>query len=152
AEMRRSISDPRMVQLIATSIMLVALAETCGKYGRAEEGLDWVANGLATAEQTGQRVFEAELRRLKGELLTIKDIGNVVEAERWFRTARPVAREQGARLSDLRATVSLARLLRDTNRLDEARSMLTEIYSWFTEGFDTADLKEAKRLLDELSA
>src|SRR5262249_49850333 len=131
AEMRRSISDPRIAQLISTSIMLVALAETCGKYGRAEEGLDWVASGLATREQTGQRVVEADLRRLKGELLIIKDIGNVVEGERCLRSARAVAREQGARLFELRATVSLGRLLRDTNRRDEARSMLVEIYGWF---------------------
>ena len=93
--------------------MLVALAETCGKNGRAEEGLDLVAEGLATAEQTGQTVAEAELHRLKGELLMLKDPGNVAEAERCLRTAIEVAHRQGARLFELRATVSLARLLRD---------------------------------------
>ena len=82
----------------------------------------------------------------------IKDSGSVVEAERCLRTAIDVARRQSARLFELRATVSLARLLRDTNRRDEARAMLAEIYNWFTEGFDTADLKDAKALLDELSA
>jgi class 3 adenylate cyclase/predicted ATPase len=152
AEMRRSISDPRIAQLISTSIMLVALAETCGKYGRTEEGLDWVAKGLVKAEQTGQRAFEAELHRLEGELLIINDIGNVVEAERCLRAAMAVAREQGARLFELRATNSLGRLLAEQGRRDEARAMLAEIYGWFTEGFDTADLREAKSLLDELSA
>ena len=134
-----------------TTTWLVALAETCGKNGRAEEGLALVAEGLARAEQTGQRLAEAELHRLKGELLTIKDPGNAVEAESCLRTAIEIAGRQGAKLFELRATVSLARLLRDTNRRDEARSMLAEIYNWFTEGFDTADLKEAKVLLDELS-
>jgi class 3 adenylate cyclase/tetratricopeptide (TPR) repeat protein len=150
-EMRRSISDPRIAQLISTSMMILTLAETCGKYGRAEEGLDWVAKGLAAAEQNGQRAFEAELHRVKGELLIIKNIGNVLEAEHCLRTAMAVAHEQGARLFELRSAVSLTRLLRDTNRRDEARAMLADIYNWFTEGFDTADLKEAKVLLDELS-
>jgi predicted ATPase len=73
-----------------------------------------------------------------------------VESERRLRTAIDIARRQSARLFELRATVSLARLLRDTNRRDEVRAMLAEIYNWFTEGFDTADLKDAKALLDEL--
>jgi predicted ATPase len=130
--------------------MLPALAEACGKYERAEEGLDWVAQGLATAEQTGLRVAEAELHRLKGELLMIKDPGNVVEAERCLRTAIDVARRQSARLFELRATTSLARLLKQQGKHDEARAMLAEIYNWFTEGFDTTDLEDAKALLDEL--
>jgi tetratricopeptide (TPR) repeat protein len=147
AEMRRSISDPR----VGTRPMWVhALAETCGKNGRAEEGLALVAEGLARAEQTGQRLAEAELHRLKGELLTIKDPGNAVEAESCLRTAIEIAGRQGAKLFELRATVSLARLLRDTGRRDEAHSMLAEIYNWFTEGFDTADLKDAKALLEQL--
>ncbi len=152
AEMRRSISDPMVAQASATAMMLVALAETCGKNGRAEEGLDLVAKGLATAEQTGLRAAEAELHRLKGDLLMIKDLGNLTEAERCLRTAIDVARRQGARLFELRPTVSLASLLRDSNRRDEARTMLAEIYNWFTEGFDTPDLKDAKALLDELNA
>jgi predicted ATPase len=76
--------------------------------------------------------------------------------ERWrklcFRTAIEIARRQSARLTELRATTSLARLLAKQNRRDEARAMQAEIYNWFTEGFDTADLKDAKTLLDELSA
>ena len=74
----------------------------------------------------------------------------MAEAERCLRTAIDVAREQGARLFELRATVSLARLLRDTNRRDEARSMLAAICNWFTEAFDLPDLTDAKALLDEL--
>jgi tetratricopeptide (TPR) repeat protein len=150
SEMRRSISDPMLGGF--NLVMFVALAETCGKNERAEEGLDLVAAALATAERTGHRMAEAELYRVKGELLVLKDRRNMAEAERCLRTAIEVARRQGARLFELRATVSLARLLRDTSRGDEARMMLSEIYAWFTEGFDTADLKDAKALLDELTA
>jgi predicted ATPase len=75
-----------------------------------------------------------------------------VEAESSFRRAREIARTQGARMWELRATTSLARLLRDTARREEAQSILADIYGWFTEGFDTADLKDAKALLDQLDA
>jgi predicted ATPase len=129
----------------------VALAETCGQNGRADEGLELVAKGLAIAEQTGLRVAEAEFHRVKGELLMATDVDKVTEAQCSLRTAIEVARRQGARLFELRATVSLARLLRDTNRRDEARTILAEIYSWFTEGFDTKDLQEAKALLEVLA-
>ena len=149
-EMRRSISDPMFAEALVTPLLLVTVAETCGKNGRAEEGLDLVAEGLATAEQAGLTAVEAELHRLKGELLIIKDPGNVDEAERCLRTAINVARRQGARLFELRSTVSLARLLATQGKRDEARPMLAEIYNWFTEGFDTADLTEAKALLEEL--
>jgi predicted ATPase len=89
--------------------------------------------------------------RRKAELLLALDSSNVTPAERCFRTAIEVARKQHGKLWELRATTSLARLLRDTNRHEEARTMLAEIYNWFTEGFDTADLKDAKALLDELA-
>jgi predicted ATPase len=151
-EMRRSISDPMIAELTSTALMLVALAETCGKNRRAEEGLEFVARGLATAEQTGLRANEAELYRLKGELLIAIDVGNAAEAERCLRTAIDVSRWQGARLFELRATVSLARLLANQGHPDGPRAMLAEIYNSFTEGVDTADLKDAKALLDELSA
>ena len=151
AEMHRCVSDPLIAERVATALLPVALAEACGKNGRPEEGLDLVAKGLATAEQMGLRVAEAELHRIKGELLLIKDAGNLAEAERCLRTAIEVARRQGARLFELRSTVSLARLLKQQGSLDEARAMLAEIYGWFTEGFDTPDLKDAKALVDELS-
>ena len=111
-----------------------------------------VVKGLATVELTGRRVAEAELHRIKGELLMIKDLGELAEAERCLRTAIDVARRQGAKLFELRATVSLARLLKRQGKPDEARVMLPEIYGWFTEGFEFADLKDAKALLDELGA
>ena len=137
---------------MSPTVMLTTFAESCGKSGRVEEGLDWVTKGLTTAEQTGLRATEAELHRLKGELLLIKGPGNEVEPECCLRTAIEVARRQSARLFELRATVSLAHLLCDTNRRAEARTMLAEIYNWFTEGFELLDLKEAKALLDDLNS
>jgi predicted ATPase len=93
-----------------------------------------------------------ELRRLEGELLLKEDSDNEVEAKQRFDQAIAIAKEQQSKSLQLRATISLARLFRDKGRLDEACTTLAEIYNWFTEGFDTADLKEAKALLDELSA
>jgi hypothetical protein len=90
--------------------------------------------------------------RLKGELLLMRDGGATEEAEDCFGRALDVARAQEARWWELRATASLARLLRDTGRRDNARTMLAAIYNWFNERFDTADLKDAKALLDQLNA
>jgi predicted ATPase len=111
-----------------------------------------VSEGLELVQLTGTRIFEAEMRRLKGELLLMGDQSTVVEAARCFGDAIEVARRQGAKSLELRATMSLARLLMKQSRRDEARAMLAEIYNWFSEGFDTADLKDAKALLEELSA
>ena len=106
---------------------------------------------LARFEKSGARLHEAELYRLKGEATLICDPSATAEAEACFHEAIEIARRQSAKSWELRATVSLARLLRDTGRRSEARAMLAQIYNWFTEGFDTADLKDAKALLDELS-
>jgi predicted ATPase len=153
AEMRRGLLDSSVAPVSATAfLLLVTLADTCGKNGNTEEGLDLVTKGLMTAEQTGLRGNEAELQRLRGELLLIKDPCNVIDAERCLRKAIDVARQQSARLFELRATVRVARLLRNTNRWAEAHNILAKIYNWFTEGFDLPDLKEAKALLDELAA
>jgi predicted ATPase len=129
----------------------VGIAEAYLAAGRPREGLEAVSEGLELVQRTGTRIWEAEMRRLKGELLLIGDKSTVVEAARCLCDAIEVARRQGAKLLELRATMSLARLLTKQDRRDEARTMLTEIYNWFTEGFDTADLKDAKALLDELS-
>src|SRR5262249_32618598 len=102
------------------------------------------------ANRNNERHFEAELMRLKGELLRVS--GDETEAENSLRKAINIAHRQQAKSWELRATTSLARLLRDTNRRDEAHEMLADIYNWFTEGFDTEDLKDAKALLDELSS
>jgi predicted ATPase len=90
--------------------------------------------------------------RLKGEMQLMRKPQASAEAEKCFRASLDVARKQDAKWWELRATTSLARLLARTDRRDEARPLLAEIYNWFREGFDTADLKDAKALLDELSA
>jgi len=101
-------------------------------------------------EQTGEQVDYAETLRLKGELLLMRDGAARTEAEHCFRSALEVAHAQEAKWWELRTSVSLARLLRGTDRRDEGRAMLGEIYNWFTEGFELPELKEARALLDEL--
>jgi len=97
------------------------------------------------------RHYEAEIHRLKGELLLKEqDDSSAAEAQSCFERAIEIARKQSAKSLELRATMSLGRLLDEQGRRDEARVMLAGIYNWFTEGFDTADLKDAKALLDEL--
>jgi class 3 adenylate cyclase/tetratricopeptide (TPR) repeat protein len=129
----------------------VMLAQSYAKVGRVEEALALLNEALVKITDTGTKFQEPEILRLKGEVLLMHDSGATEQAEAYFRSALEEARAQEAKWWELRASVSLARLLHDTNRRDEARTMLAEIYNWFTEGFDTADLKEAKALLDELN-
>ncbi len=130
---------------------LAFIAAALGRMRRIDEALRAIDEASQFIERTGQRYYEAELYRLKGELLLAQNSSNA-QAEERFRTAIDIARRQHAKSWELRATTSLVRLLRDANRRHEARAMLARIYNWFTEGFDTADLKNAKALLDELSA
>jgi tetratricopeptide (TPR) repeat protein len=147
AEMRRL----KLVGLeAAVGSHTAALAEVYLASERPDEGLEAVSHGLNSVEKTGQRNFDARLHQLRGELLLMQNSSNVEGAESCFRTAVEIARRQGAKLFELKATNSLARLLARQGRRDEARTMLSEIFNWFTEGFDTADLKDAKALLDEL--
>ena len=97
----------------------------------------------------GERIMESEIRRLYGELLLAQD--NAQQAEQEFQLALNIARKQEAKSLELRARMSLARLWQSQNKHHEAQQMLAEIYNWFTEGFDTVDLKEAKALLESLS-
>jgi adenylate cyclase len=127
-------------------------AEALQIHHRPAESRSVMAEALEQAQSTGEGMFLAELHRLEGELALAQDSSNPTKAEQSFRTAIEIARRQEARWWELRATTSLARMLSDTERRDEARAMLSEIYNWFTEGFDTADLKDAKALLDELGA
>ena len=129
-----------------------ALAEAYQASGKAHEGLEVLRGAQELMERTGERHWAAHVSRLKGEL-TLQSTPNATdEAEAAFHEAIEIARRQSAKLYELRTTTSLARMLRDTNRRDQACAILAEIYNWFTEGFDTADLKDAKALLEELSS
>jgi predicted ATPase len=139
--------------VLYVTINLAALAELYGMLGQFAEGLDTIAEALAIVEDTGERLWEADIWRIKGEL-TLKAAAenSHIEAEACYHQAIEIARRQSAKSFELRATISLARSWQQQGKLVEAQGMLAEIYSWFTEGFDTADLKEAKALLDELSS
>lgn len=126
-----------------------ALAAAQAKVGQPEAGLATLDEMLSFVEETSERYYEAELHRLRGELLLTQ--GEQVEAEASLQKAIEVARRQQARSWELRATMTLSRLWQSQGRRAEAHRMLAEIYEWFTEGVDTADLSEARCLLDELS-
>jgi len=148
----------------------VLLAETYGKVEQTEEGLTALAEALDVVHKTGERFCEAELYRLKGTL-TLKQSGvrspesevpstqpptpspqAEAEAEACFQKAIEIARRQSAKSLELRAVMSLSRLWLQQGKKEDARKLLAETYGWFTEGFDTADLQEAKALLEELSS
>jgi predicted ATPase/class 3 adenylate cyclase len=131
------------------SAFLGSLAEAYLKTGQTEKGTKVLTEALTLAENTGEHYQEAWLYQLKGELLRTQ--GSDVEAEQSFRTAIRIAQSQSAKSYELIAATGLARMLAKQGRRDEARTMLADIYGWFTEGFDTRDLKDAKALLDELS-
>ncbi len=124
------------------------LAAAYRHMGRMEEALSVVENSLADEERKPYNIIP-DFYRLKGELLSIRD-SNKVAAEQCILHAIEIARRSSDKTAQLQATTSLARMLRDTGRGDEARAMLADIYNWFTEGFDTADLKDARTLLDDL--
>jgi len=141
------------------------LAEAYGCVGQTEAGLTVLADALAGVARTGERLWEAELYRLKGELLLqpgdqglesgvlTADAGlqtRDAEAEACFRQALDIARRQQAKSLELRAAMSLSRLWQHQGKRAAAYELLAPVYGWFTEGFDTADLQEAKALLDEL--
>jgi predicted ATPase len=126
------------------------LAAACEIAGQVEEAATLLDEALRTVERTGERWFAAELNRHKGQLLL--DRGHTEAAEELYGNALSIAREQEAKMWELRAAVSLARLRRDQDRRLEARELLAPVYGWFTEGFDTKDPKEAKALLEVLHA
>jgi class 3 adenylate cyclase/predicted ATPase len=130
------------------SHFLTWLAEAARKMGRIDEGLALLTEALALVEKTDERYYEAEIRRLKAEFMQWQ--GHLSEAEAGFWEAIEVARQQGAKSLQLRATVSLSRLWQSQGRHEDARQPLVEIYEWFTEGFDTPDLMDARSLLDDL--
>jgi class 3 adenylate cyclase/tetratricopeptide (TPR) repeat protein len=151
AGMRLGISALRAAGGTSMAWFFALLAYGLGRVGRPEEGLLVVEEGFASVAKTGEQLGSPDLHHVKGELLQAQNPADGAKAEQCFRTAIGIARRQSARLTELRATTSLARLLAKQDRRDEARAMLAEIYGWFTEGFDTRDLKDGKALLDELN-
>jgi predicted ATPase len=161
AQIRQGIAaDQAIGAEVGRPYELALLAEAYGKVGQVDEGLNALAEGLTVAHKTGEGWYEPELYHLKGEL-TLRQAGSRIqavggrekteEAEECFLKAIAVAQKQQAKSLELRAVMSLARLWQQQGKKDEARHLLAEIYGWFTEGFNTKDLQEAKALLEELS-
>ena len=130
---------------------LITLAEASGKAGRIDEGLAYLNEAQEAAHKNGETWREAERFRLHGEFLLAKSANSRVEAEACFQQALDVARRQQAKSLELRAAMSLSRLWRQQDKTSEAHTLLSESYSWFTEGFETPDLVDARALLDESS-
>ena len=126
-------------------------AEAAGAAGDLDVALELIAEGLERVERNQEHWFEAELHRLRGEALLALSPEQAAEAEASYHQALAVARDQGARLWELRAATSLARLWRDQGKRQQAHNLLAPVYDGFTEGFDTGDLKKAKELLNELA-
>ncbi len=142
---------------IGRTYFLVELAEGYARIGQAQEGMAVVAEAFQWVEKNDERIYEAELYRLKGELTLQQEsrergAGSPEhEAEACFQQAIAFAQKQQAKSLELRAVMSLARLWQSQGKRAEAHNMLSEIYHWFTEGFDTKDLQEAKALLAEVA-
>jgi predicted ATPase len=130
---------------------LAWLAEAYGQIGQAEEGLRLLAEARAVVDTTGERRDEAELHQLHGELLQQQTIPDAPQAEVCFQRALEVARRQQAKSLELRVAMSLSRLWQRQGKRNAANELLAPVYGWFTEGFDTPDLQEAKALLAALS-
>jgi predicted ATPase len=160
AQMRQGLEATRSTGAeVGLSGFLALLAEAYGAAAQPERGLEVLAQALAQVDNTGERWWEAELHRLQGELLLQSEPGPPASrefvpheaAEACFRQAIAIARRQQAKSWELRAAMNLARLWQRQGKRAAAHALLGEIYGWFTEGFETADLQEAKALLQELS-
>ena len=135
--------------VLGTPIILARLAEAYARLGRPVEGLNCLAEAAQIIQATDERVGEADVYQVQGELLNAA--GDRAGAEQSYRQALAIAQRQSAKLFELRAATSFARLWRDQGKRQQARELLAPVYGWFTEGFDTRDLKEARALLDELA-
>jgi predicted ATPase len=135
---------------VGVPFMLTLLADAYGRAQHPEEGLKQLDEAARSMEVRNERIYEAEMHRVRGELLV--SMREIADAENSFGAALAAARRQSAKLFELRAATSLARLWRDQGKRGEARDLLVPVYGWFTEGFDTLDLKQAKALLEQLTA
>ena len=132
-------------------LLLTWLAEAYSKAGEYKEALKYLREALTVVEKNSERSHEAEVHRLTGEVLFAQDARNQQEAETCFQQALTVAQQRSAKSLELRVATSLARLWQQQGKTTQARDLLAPVYNWFTEGFDTQDLKDAKALLDELN-
>jgi predicted ATPase len=138
-------------QRLSRSAYLARLAEACGNSGQVEAGLRLLAEALVHVDHTGERYYEAEVYRLKGELLLRQAVPDSLQAEACFQQALTIACRQQAKSWELRAATGLGRLWQQQDKRTEAYDLLAPVYGWFTEGFDTADLQDARALLEELA-
>ncbi len=151
AQMSQALVGPRAAGVDqGLPYWLALVAEAYGKSAQTEEGLALLSEALPVADKAGGRYWAAELYRLKGVLLLHQHSPDATQAETWLSQALAIARRQHVKSWELRATLSLSRLWQQQGKQDEARKLLTEVYGWFTEGFDTADLQEAQTLLQEM--
>jgi TOMM system kinase/cyclase fusion protein len=152
AQLRQGLATARaMGAELLVPYFLALLAEACGHAGQADEGLHLLTEALAVADHNAERWYKAELYRLQGELLLAQSPHQHTDAEACFRHALALAGTQHARSWELRAAMSLSRLWQQQGKRANARELLAPVYGWFTEGFDTADLQEARALLEELT-
>ena len=128
------------------------LARACAKLGRFDDAWRYIDEATTELETTKEKLWEAEVYRMAGDIALRSPKPDIAKAEAYFERALAVARKQQAKSWELRAAMSLARLWRDQGKRQQARDLLAPVYGWFTEGFDTLDLKEAKALLDELAS
>ena len=136
--------------VLQVSYLCTLIAEVAAHLGHPADGLQALAEAHTLVEQQEQRWWEAEVTRLRGTLLLQQSEPLQAEAETWLQQALAVARRQQAKSLELRAAMSLARLWQQQGKRQAAHDLLAPVYEWFTEGFDTADLQEAKGLLQEL--
>jgi predicted ATPase len=136
--------------VLTTAFALTLRAEACNRLGRTTEGLSYLTEAEQIIETTNDAFAEAELHRVRADLLNAN--GDVAGAELSYQQAIAIAKRQSAKMFELRASTSLARLWRDQGKRVEAYNLLSPIYGWFTEGFETPALGEAKALLDTLMA
>ena len=132
--------------------MLSHLAISYGELGKLDDAWLCIDELTTTMKMTNERYFQAEVHRLAGEIALKSPQSDTAKAQEYFERALAVARQQQAKSWELRASMSLARLWRDQGKVQQARELVAPIYGWFTEGFDTLDLKDAKALLEELAA
>ena len=141
-----------METTLSLPVSLSHLARTCGKIGKFEDARSYIDEAMTAVETAGDKWYEAEVHRIAGEIALMSLEPDAAKSEVCFERALAAARAQQAKSWELRAAISMARLWRKQGKRDEARELLAPVYGWFTEGFDTLDLKQAKALLDELAA